>query len=812
MKLLKSATVNVKKWMQCCLLVVVPLQEAHAQDFDAAIYCQKPELSISVSECEAVIDLFNSIGMRNAKYILDDGREIFLRPFWEEQPDVGRWPGISSYQGKVKSLFFQHYKVKGEIPASVLNLVHLESINFRGRGLKGELPYDWFTVAPNLGSVFIYNTRISGLIPDVPLESDRFGGRSFRIENNNFSGPIPPGIFNDANFIHLANNNLSGRIPDTFSDFRGNTLDLSNNKLTGEVPKINLPLDYAFAGTEFRLANNQLTGSVHFIAHLASVWHVDISNNKFTGSIPNLSSWRTISDFNVSNNNLSGELPEFTMRQDSIFTHTDFNFSGNEFVGGIPDSYISLIGETLDLRNNKLSVGLARFKQRYEAKNRRNKILLSGQTPYELVSNNNAGRVLSVSRELDGHSVYKATIPQGYTIGSVSGCSHSLAGNMITIPNNTYACELKVDYRRCTTVEDCTLDAGTTAGVQNAFVESPEASATLSGVVQFRGWLHEPLIRSLVYYDVDRPRTATLFVDDGKLPLEVSFERADVATALGYPDSKAPALGWSALFNIGNLSNGEHQLVLKNEEGATIAHRRFHSFSMKNEQGDFAFFPGNDKKVIVDDFPFANTSVELAFNSSEQNFSITDQFNSQGNSYRSSIVHYTDDDLKPLDTALINNVPQVAIETPSSGNPMLGVMSIRGWSYGSDLHQGPIFLTLDDGQPFRVSRGHREDVENSMDIRTNSKLGWSQLFYAGNLENGMHRLRVFGRNTQGDYILLSQTTFESFVPVNQDGDAFYLSGLSKELKVEDFPFDGSAVTVRFNVAGQNFVVVEQTTP
>jgi len=782
---------------------------ATGQQFDPDVYCQKPELSISVDECEAVVDFFNQANFKDAKVLSAyTGRERYVSPFWEDEPDVARWPGVWFRDGFVRGLDFQYFKFTGKISEKVGLLTKLEHFYIGGKGITGELHADIFKDLVNLEGVAIQNTSLSGRLPDVHKGPEpKYGNsRSYIFSRNNFSGEIPSNYFINSSSVHFNDNKFSGELPAGFSKFTGNTILLQNNRLNGSVPDFENSLDI----WRINFSNNRFVGPVDFLAEINDAVEVDISNNEFSGVLPSVHFSRDPSTYDVSNNQLSGELPSYTF-SNTLWKAFAFNFSANDFVGGIPDEYVDVFSRELDVSGNRLSVGLSRFKARYEGAEIGNKLILGVQSAFTAeASGSTQGRVYRVTTGLDLPTVYTALIPEGYTITDASGCPNSVKGNIIIIPKDTMACDLVVNYRRCSSVEDCTIDIGSSAGVSNAYIEAPIAGETVSGVVQFRGWLSEPEIRSYTYYDADRPRTASLYVDGSELPLEVSFERSDVAKALGYREDSKPALGWSSLFNVGNLENGTHELVLKNTEGAIVAHGKFNSFSMQGENGEVKFFSDVERRLTIEDFPYQGALIELAFNSSEQNFVIVDQFDKQGRSFRSPVVHFTDDGRRPIESQLYNGVPQVAIETPRYNKDMLGVMSIRGWAYGSSVHQGAIYLAIDNGEPFRVSRGHREDVETSMGISSSYKLGWSQLYYAGNLKNGIHRLRVYGENTNKEKVLLAHTSFESFVPLNEEQEQAYISGKDKSLTVSDFPYVGSNVSIKFDQAGQNFVIYDQS--
>ncbi|CAN1227881.1 LRR receptor-like serine/threonine-protein kinase GHR1 [Linum grandiflorum] len=129
----------------------------------------------------------------------------------------------------------------------------------------------------------------------------------------------------------MANNSITGQIPDNIGDFKTlEFLDLSNNLFNSSLPsgigKLGSLRNLSLAGNNFSgpvpdsisgLASlqsldlrNNISGSLPTsMAGMSSLTSLDLSQNHFTGPIPsNLSS--SLESFNVSNNDLSGVVPE----------------------------------------------------------------------------------------------------------------------------------------------------------------------------------------------------------------------------------------------------------------------------------------------------------------------------------------------------------------------------------------------------------------------------------------------------------------------------------------------------------------------
>ncbi|XP_059433624.1 receptor-like protein EIX2 [Corylus avellana] len=112
----------------------------------------------------------------------------------------------------------------------------------------------------------------------------------FNLANNNFSGKIPDSICSSKGYglqtLHLQNNNFIGELPKslvTCSSLK--LLDLGENRLSGRIP--------AWIGTSLpnlivlRLPSNLFMGRIPLqLCHLTSLQILDLSQNNIIGTIP----------------------------------------------------------------------------------------------------------------------------------------------------------------------------------------------------------------------------------------------------------------------------------------------------------------------------------------------------------------------------------------------------------------------------------------------------------------------------------------------------------------------------------------------
>jgi len=744
----------------------------------------------------------------------------------------------------------------GELPKELSTVPTGSSIIFSYNNLTGSLPSNLQELKANNSLLTFDNNKFSGSIPNHvdPANFSEFRDKTLNLENNQLSGAIPEYVFSSYETVVLKNNQLSGEIPQDFSKAGAenlSTIDLSHNNLSGEIPQLD---NYPNEIEKLDLSYNKLSGDFrrvwkegHITYHEADLSHnkfdvvidgalkfpygaIDLSYNKISGHITSfgLSESGSVS-IDISHNLLTGDSLTFV----SPFAPGPVNLSYNKFYGVVPNSevwcsgatngitldlsnnqfrgelkksnFLSCRDITVDVSNNRLHGDIADVKN-YVSNEAGGTLIADNQKPYQIHPSSRAV-VEKLYGDQSSNHVYNISVPPGQKLVEVIGCPGNLRGNIFKLVGGQEACDWQPVFSACSGPIECLSDFGSASGIQNARIESPASAAVVSGVVQFRGWLHEEEMRRYKVYDARNPRKAKLLIDGSQIPLDINFNRLDVASAMGYSEENQIPVGWSALFYAGNLSNGPHTATLVSNEGAIVDTLSFSSFTLQDEEGKAAYITGNQRESLVEDFPYKGSDLVARFNSSEQSFSIIDQLNSEGNSTRSAIVHYSEDQLTPQNTGVINGIAQVKIETPNSESDLLGVASLRGWAYGSELLNGPLYMSLDDGELFLLPRGERSDVEQAMGVNTSIKVGWSQLFYAGNLENGRHRLRLYG-DQGGNKVLLAESYFESFVPLDERGKPIYIQA-DKTVELRDFPFDGSIVELRFDKAGQNFVPVSQ---
>ncbi|XP_074577569.1 pollen receptor-like kinase 3 [Curcuma longa] len=134
--------------------------------------------------------------------------------------------------------------------------------------------------------------------------------------------------FKGLHSISLNNNNFSGHLPPGFDSLQSlKSIFLSHNAFSGEIP------DGAFASMrslkKLWLNDNQFTGRIPAISNVSKLIEIRLEGNAFEGAIPSIDI-SSLKSFNVSNNRLTGPIPASLAR----FSAT--SFAGNPGLCGPP--------------------------------------------------------------------------------------------------------------------------------------------------------------------------------------------------------------------------------------------------------------------------------------------------------------------------------------------------------------------------------------------------------------------------------------------------------------------------------------------
>ena len=159
------------------------------------------------------------------------------RNWLRDDVPLSQWAGVfTNDQGRVVGLSLWGKRLRGEIPAALGNLAHLERLYLNDNELSGLIPVSLGNLS-NLKDLRLHNNQLSGAIPS------ELGNLSnleiLWLDDNQFSGSIPPQLGNLSNLetLWLKNNQLSGPIPTELGQLTFlKSLNLGGNQLTGCLP------------------------------------------------------------------------------------------------------------------------------------------------------------------------------------------------------------------------------------------------------------------------------------------------------------------------------------------------------------------------------------------------------------------------------------------------------------------------------------------------------------------------------------------------------------------------------------------------
>ncbi|CAN1812908.1 LRR receptor-like serine/threonine-protein kinase GHR1 [Linum perenne] len=258
------------------------------------------------------------------------------------------------------------------------------------------------------------NNSITGQIPDNIADFKTL--EFLDLSNNLFSSSLPSGMgkLGSLRNLSLAGNNFSGPLPDSISGLASiQSLDLSRNSLSGSIPVSFTRMDSL---VYLDLSSNGFSKKIPRGFELISgLQQLHLSHNSLTGAIeyapPNSKSDLQVLD--LSHNLLDGYFPD---RFGSLAGLEELNLAGNNISGSLPTSMAGMSSlSLLDLSQNfftgPIPSNLSSSLQRFNVSNND----LSGVVPENL-------RTFSTSSFYPGNS--KLIFP-----GGAPGSSNAPAGN-----------------------------------------------------------------------------------------------------------------------------------------------------------------------------------------------------------------------------------------------------------------------------------------------------------------------------------------------------------------------------------------------
>ena len=295
-------------------------------------------------------------------------------------------------------------------------------------------------------------------------------------------------------------------------------------------------------------------------------------------------------------------------------------------------------------------------------------------------------------------------------------------------------------------------------------LETPTTGTTSaqSGLSVLRGWVCEA---DLVEIELERADGTTYLLEPA-----YGTARGDTASTCGGESNT----GFGLLWNWNILGEGSYTVraladdIVFGEATVTV--------TMPDPSEEY--LTDVSGQTVVADFPEAGQEVRLVWSQSLQNFSLT-----------------TPDAVLPPRPAVVS-VPWGTLENPAAGSSFqsgLGVIS--GWV--CEAEAVILEVTTEAGMTYELEMAYgtaRADAAERCE--GNADIGFGLLFNWNLFGAGVHTLRALADGEEFGRAAIRVTTLGSE----------YLTGVSGQAEVVDFPAAGQTTTLEWQEAAQNFVI------
>ncbi|GJN04346.1 hypothetical protein PR202_ga21889 [Eleusine coracana subsp. coracana] len=200
---------------------------------------------------------------------------------------VGSFPAVLANLTSLRLLRLSYNNLTGPLPAELSRFEALETLQLNNQNsekLSG--PIDFLTTVKSLKVLRLQSNAFTGPIPD-------FSGlqlEEFNLRDNHLTGVVPASLTRIATLksVYLSNNNLQGSKP-TFPD-HGLDTHLSLHSHGREMSRV-LRIPIGWVSLVLSLANNNLSGVIpDALTTLLKLKYLDVSNNRLTGQVPDFKS------------------------------------------------------------------------------------------------------------------------------------------------------------------------------------------------------------------------------------------------------------------------------------------------------------------------------------------------------------------------------------------------------------------------------------------------------------------------------------------------------------------------------------------
>ncbi|OWM79330.1 leucine-rich repeat receptor-like serine/threonine-protein kinase BAM1 [Punica granatum] len=225
---------------------------------------------------------------------------------------TGTIPPDLCLQNQLEILILLKNFLFGQIPEELGKCTSLVRVRLGQNYLNGTIP-GGFIYLPQLKLMELHNNYLSGTVSENTNSTFKpINLGQLNLANNQLSGPLPSSLsnFSSLQILLLSGNQFSGPIPPSLGELHQVLkIDLSQSSLSGEIPPEIGNCDHL---TFLDLSQNNLSGSIPSeISNIRILNYLNVSRNHLNETVPkSIGTMKSLTTVDFSFNDLSGKLPE----------------------------------------------------------------------------------------------------------------------------------------------------------------------------------------------------------------------------------------------------------------------------------------------------------------------------------------------------------------------------------------------------------------------------------------------------------------------------------------------------------------------